>query len=349
MIFKSLLFLFCFKFYVSGQAIGTECTTPDQKPGSCTNIDDCPFLLNLLMNHNTNNTVRTYLRTAVCEYSGRNPVVCCPKQVTSASKLPKSPACGFSNNTIPRVVNGVPAKLGEFPWIVALGYRNSKNPEMPKWLCGGSLITKKHVLTAAHCVHNRRDLYIARLGDLDLYSDDDGATPSTIPLAKAKIHPDYNPTRFTNDIAILTLKETVNNPTVWPVCLPTIDPYRSMSYLNFSPTLAGWGSISFNGPSSSTLQQIFVPVLSQQQCERAFSRVATIDNKIICAGSLNGDKDACGGDSGGPLMNEINEGTNYRIYQIGIVSYGFRCATPGYPGVYTRVTAFVDWIEQNLD
>lgn len=104
-----------------------------------------------------------------------------------------------------------------------------------------------------------------------------------------------------------------------------------------------------DGPSSSTLQQIFVPVLNNQQCEQSFGRVATIDNKIICAGSLNGDKDACGGDSGGPLMHEINEGTNYRIYQIGIVSYGFRCAVPGYPGVYTRVTAFVDWIQENLD
>lgn len=103
------------------------------------------------------------------------------------------------------------------------------------------------------------------------------------------------------------------------------------------------------GPSNPILHQIFVPVLSNQQCDRTFGKAATIDEKIICAGSLNGDKDACGGDSGGPLMHEINEDNNYRVYQIGIVSYGFRCAEPGYPGVYTRITAYIDWIQQNIN
>jgi hypothetical protein len=353
---------------------GVSCITPDQNPGTCININDCAPLLNLLLTQNRNNTIRQYLRASVCEYRQRTAIVCCPQQratnvettptaeqvrnvetTTSqsqtggSSKLPKSPDCGFSNVTIPRIVNGVPAKLGEFPWIVALGYRNAKNPQLPKWLCGGSLITDRHVLTAAHCIYNRPDLYLARLGDLDLFDNNDGAKPSTVSLANAKIHENYSPTRYNNDIAILTLQESVNNPTVWPICLPTVNPYRSMSYLNFSPTLAGWGSVSFRGPSSSTLQQIFVPVLDNQQCVRAFAKAATIDDKILCAGSLNGDKDACGGDSGGPLMHEINEGNNYRVYQIGIVSYGFRCAVPGYPGVYTRVTAYVDWIEKNLN
>jgi hypothetical protein len=86
---------------------------------------------------------------------------------------------------------------------------------------------------------------LARLGDLDLFDNNDGAKPSTVSLANAKIHENYSPTRYNNDIAILTLQESVNNPTVWPICLPTVNPYRSMSYLNFSPTLAGWGSVSF--------------------------------------------------------------------------------------------------------
>lgn len=89
--------------------------------------------------------------------------------------------------------------------------------------------------------------------------------------------------------------------------------------------------------------------MDTQNCARVFSQRAIIDEKIMCAGSMNGDKDACGGDSGGPLMHQVNEGSNFRVYQIGIVSYGFKCAEPGYPGVYTRITAFIDWIEKNLN
>ncbi|RZC35862.1 Trypsin and/or DUF316 domain containing protein, partial [Asbolus verrucosus] len=206
------------------------------------------------MTQSNNAQIRNFLKDSACGYDRQTPMVCCPQQsnVTpktqneNDAKLPKSPNCGFSNVTIPRIINGVPAKLGEFPWIVALGYRNSKNPEQPKWLCGGSLITDKHVLTAAHCVHNRNDLYLARLGDLDLYSNDDGASPVTIPVVKVKIHENFSATKFTNDIAILTLKTAHNNPTVWPICLPVNEPYRSMTYLNFSPTLAGWGSVTFS-------------------------------------------------------------------------------------------------------
>lgn len=153
--------------------------------------------------------------------------------------------------------------------------------------------------------------------------------------------------------------------TIRPICLPAGQPYRSMSFLNFSPVLAGWGSVSFSkfkrtqyvteitiyllgGPQSFLLQEIFVPVIDTQHCARVFAQRAIIDEKIMCAGSMNGDKDACGGDSGGPLMHQVNEGQNFRVYQIGIVSYGFKCAEPGYPGVYTRLTAFIDWIEKNL-
>ncbi|KAL3290209.1 hypothetical protein HHI36_023568 [Cryptolaemus montrouzieri] len=310
------------------------------------------------------------LRKSVCGYEGNTPLVWCPAQraktpdtnnnfvdpVTSAPQyestteqitrnagLLRKPNCGFSNITNSRIVGGVPAKLGEFPWMVALGYRNKKNPSVPQWLCGASLISDRHLLTAAHCVYGRSDLYLARIGDLDLYSDDDGASPEDILLESARVHEDFIQAR--NDIAVLKLSRRVTNPTVWPICLPVEDSLRTRSFVGYRPVVAGWGSIYFQGPSSSALLEVGVDVVTTADCKAAH-RMA--DDNVICAGFQSGGKDSCKGDSGGPLMHIASEPNNLRITQIGVVSYGFKCAEPGYPGVYTRVSKYIDWIEKNM-
>ncbi|KAJ8916455.1 hypothetical protein NQ315_014672, partial [Exocentrus adspersus] len=191
--------------------------------------------------------------------------------------------------------------------------------------------------------------YIARVGEHDLYDDNEGASPEDIPLVKAKIHENYSPVQFTNDIAILTLEHKPKNNTVWPICLPHEEPYRSNAFLKYRPLIAGWGALYFNGPSSSVLQVTSIPVVDNDNCKRAFANKSVIDDRIVCAGWTTGGKDACQGDSGGPLMYGKAESSNIRYYQIGVVSYGFRCAEAGYPGVYTRVTNFIDWIQRNLD
>lgn len=105
---------------------------------------------------------------------------------------------------------------------------------------------------------------------------------------------------------------------------------------------------SIDGPSSSNLQYAQIPVVNNEKCKAVFGQRTVIDDRILCAGWTTGEKDACKGDSGGPLMYGKSEGDNVRYYEIGVVSYGFRCAEPGYPGVYTRVTNFIDWIQRNL-
>ncbi|CAH1153664.1 unnamed protein product [Phaedon cochleariae] len=362
---------------------GTPCYSSKQEYGLCVSLLDCDSMLRLLRTRSTDPDTAEYLRSSTCGYKGNIPMVCCPQAVSKSSlieqqgneaasngngggegaspndigktipetraRLLDAPQCGFTNVTNYRVVGGVPAKLDEFPFIVALGYRNSKNPSVPKWLCGGSLISDRHILTAAHCVHNRKDLYLARVGELDLYSNDEGADPEDIRLIKAKIHENYSPVQFTNDIAILTLERKPRNPRVLPVCLPHAEPLRSNTFLKYSPVVAGWGALYFNGPSSSVLQVAEIPVIDTGHCQRAFGKQTTIDERILCAGWLNGMKDSCQGDSGGPLMFGKSQGKSLTFYQIGIVSYGFRCAESGWPGVYTRVTKFIDWIEKNLD
>lgn len=367
---------------------GNFCRTPSRDAGVCVNIRDCANLVNLLRTQSNNPDVRNYLVRSTCGYQGTTPMVCCPQNAATTSRRPTEPPvtdpptqpptsppvsstetsnggdneavvrtlmgpphCGVNTMSVSRIVGGVDAQLGDFPWITALGYKNSKNPDQPKWLCGGSLITDMHVLTAAHCVYNRQDLYLARLGELDLYSDEDGANPVNIPLAKAKIHEDYSPTSYTNDIAILTLAYKPTHGGVWPVCLPIVDPVRSKNFDNFLLYVAGWGSIYFNGPSSAILQKVQLPIWNENTCRNAFSAIKStvIDDRVICAGEKLGGQDACQGDSGGPLMYGKPGKRNITMYLIGVVSYGFKCAQPGYAGVYTRVSSFMDWIENNIN
>lgn len=110
--------------------------------------------------------------------------------------------------------------------------------------------------------------------------------------------------------------------------------------------------ISTGGPSSSKLQVATLPVVETNQCRQALSKFRTvIDERVMCAGFPQGGKDACQGDSGGPYMYGV-QGTSARyitFYLFGVVSYGYRCAEPGYPGVYTRVPTFIDWIQNNLN
>ncbi|KDR18888.1 venom protease-like isoform X2 [Zootermopsis nevadensis] len=361
----SLLFLALVAAAASSNSVSRSdgCTNPSGRAGMCLNIKQCSPLLNLLRQQRQIAGVADFLRASACGYEGSDPKVCCPGTETRATeaependsrtpvkepvKLPDVTECGIAGQPDEqRIIGGYPAKLGAWPWLVALGYKSSSSADI-KFLCGGALITNRHVITAGHCVHGRKDLYMARLGELDLERDDDGATPIDILIEDHKVHNNYDPRTFVNDVAILRLQNDVNYTNlIRPICLPLAPEIRSLDFVRKFPYIAGWGSVQFNGPSSSQLLQLQIPVVSQAQCKDAFKKFSTahIDDHVLCAGYAQGGKDACQGDSGGPLMWSKSQ----RYYLIGVVSYGFRCAEPGYPGVYTRVSAFLDWITTHL-
>ncbi|KAG7213035.1 hypothetical protein KM043_002370 [Ampulex compressa] len=252
------------------------------------------------------------------------------------------PECGLSDGSHTKIVGGNPAELGAWPWIAALGYRNVNNPSSPKWLCGGTLITSTHVLTAAHCAYRRTDLFMVRVGALHLNDVNDGAHPVDLLIQQQIIHPQYSPSTFTNDIAVLRLQGSVPLSLHMPICLPLPEKVRNKNYEYSFPFVAGWGSIQFRGPRSLILQEVQLPVVNLQSCKNAYDKfkVTIIDDRVICAGFARGGKDACEGDSGGPLMT-YSDG---KYYLLGVVSYGHQCALPGIPGVYSNVITFTDFI-----
>uniref|UniRef100_A0A481MQI0 CLIP domain-containing serine protease n=1 Tax=Nipponaphis monzeni TaxID=196483 RepID=A0A481MQI0_9HEMI len=365
-----------------------DCFTPNNLNGVCINLLRCPELRKMSETQRKNSTAVNYLKESACGYEGRNPKVCCPLEnespstrpttgswnnnnnnnnnnnhnnnnnnnnnnynTVSSNKLPSQNSCGRTNTSHNRIVGGSPSDLGAWPWMTALGYRDLNRPNRDlQWLCGGALISDRYVVTAAHCtvgIGNRK-LAVARLGDLNLDNNvNDGAAPVDAPVTRVLTHERYNAQEYTNDIALLKLENSVGfTKFIQPICLPVLSNHRNNLLVGYNPFVAGWGSISFRGPATTTLMEVQVPVLDNDGCKRAFANKKTvIDNRVLCAGYLTGGKDACQGDSGGPLM--WPSGNQY--YLVGVVSFGFKCAEPGYPGVYTRVTSFVDWIAETMD
>lgn len=177
----------------------------------------------------------------------------------------------------------------------------------------------------------------------------------TVNVIKAAIHPKYDKKDGHSDIAILTLEKDIpfTYKHILPVCLPFEDPIRSEVLLDYAPFVAGWGRTQEGGSSSAILQMLKVPVLENKDCEDGYKTLGKVasakqfDEGIICAGFLEGGKDACQGDSGGPLF--LDSFSHHYYYQVGIVSYGIGCARAELPGVYTRVTSYLDWIKKTIN
>jgi len=237
--------------------------------------------------------------------------------------------CGQKNGN--RIVGGTQASLNEWPWQVALMYGNSQ-------FCGGSLINDRYVLTAAHCVVDFTAGQLSvRLGEHNLATSSE-SSDITRSVKSITSHPSYNDNTLVNDIALLELSSPVQlSNAVQTVCLPPPRP----TYAKKQATVTGWGTTSSGGSSPDTLREVTVTVLSPEDCRNS-NYGNDIQSGMLCAGTTG--KDSCQGDSGGPLVFK-DGGGNYD--QIGVVSWGYGCGDAGYPGVYTRVNSYLNWIKTN--
>ncbi|XP_072383602.1 serine protease persephone-like isoform X2 [Diabrotica undecimpunctata] len=318
------------------QQVGSKCDTSGA-PGICKRVRDCPQAVDSIRKHQKYNFKRCFFDNMV-EY------ICCPdsveKRPTEIYQQRKyQQACDKIKKDgvdIKYITLGEDAMDKEFPHMVALGYEDSDLPPGElSWNCGATLISSNFLLTAAHCVFKEKPLR-ARLGVTNITD----SHHQDIDIKRIRIHESYDQLGKHGDLAIIELRRNATfSDSVKPACLywKHDDPRELL--------VTGWGKKSvFNEDDRSIILQKakLVPV-SVSSCNNTYSSIflgiRTIENTQICA--FGNASDACWGDSGGPL--QIREDAAFSI--VGIVSYGVGCGGKN-PGVYTRVSQFVDWIEK---
>lgn len=161
-------------------------------------------------------------------------------------------------------------------------------------------------------------------------------------------HPEYRPPLQYNDIGLVMIdRDAIFSDYVRPVCLQTISDLNDTI-----PIATGWGRTQYGGSSSDTLKKVEISYFSLQDCRETYANASPrrlpngiVDESQICAGSATEEKDTCQGDSGGPLQVKNTKYENtYNI--IGITSFGTACGIVNSPGVYTRVSNYVKWIQE---
>uniref|UniRef100_A0A3Q3XDE7 Peptidase S1 domain-containing protein n=1 Tax=Mola mola TaxID=94237 RepID=A0A3Q3XDE7_MOLML len=266
-----------------------------------------------------------------------------------------APECGIAPFST-RIVGGQDAAVGAWPWQASL-HKDRHH------ICGGSLINNEYVLSAAHCfqrlrttvlkikfsvtgchhlqfLKNRNYQVWSRIYQINIWL----FNPNEVFRRVSRIinHPNYNPATQDNDIALLQLASTVQFTNyIKPVCLAAEGSVYSAGTNSY---ITGWGTVGSGVPLPlpQTLQEVSVPIVSNRVCNRAY--LGSITNNMLCAGLNEGGKDSCQGDSGGPLVTE----NDTRWIQGGIVSFGEGCALAKFPGVYTRVSNYQTWINQQI-
>ncbi|XP_040841780.1 proproteinase E-like, partial [Ochotona curzoniae] len=248
------------------------------------------------------------------------------------------PSRHFSNSSS-RVVNGVPVvPHNKYPWQVALLYLNNDNGYL-YFICGGSLIKRNWVMTAAHCFPYEGQYWVM-LGAHNLTSL--SGSEQIIPVKRIVKHPDYDDdyASLGYDIALGRLEHCAElTDTVQLATLPPSGyklPHGTPCYLS------GWGYTLTEGPASDVLLEGLMPVVDHEHCSDPEWWGDTVKHCHVCAGGY--EVSGCFGDSGGPLNCPAEDGS-WEVHGIASFVSGYGCNAEKKPTVFTRVSAYIAWIK----
>lgn len=227
-----------------------------------------------------------------------------------------------------RIIGGKQVSIRRHPWQVALNIRGFNG----SYLCGGTIISPRWILTAAHCFATTTKPVNVRVkeGATDYVRDG-----SWVSVERILVHKRYNSNTYENDIALIKLRSTSRGRAI-PHANPNIR-VQSGQLLE----VTGWGAVNENGAGSTKLREAKVPYVPNVTCNKAAAYNGHIRIGMMCAGKKAGGVDACQGDSGGPLIWRRPSGP----VLVGVVSFGEGCARKLKYGVYTRVSTYRAWIE----
>lgn len=358
------------------------CRTPHARSGTCIPRTQCPsFEKYFDPDRILDREELRFIQLSQC--SSDPPKLCCPDRIpttTASTPIERQVAATTTTTTttqrpVPvkliqqvlpnptnyecgvdiladRIYGGVATELDEFPWYALLQYESRRG--IPEFHCGGSLISLRYVLTAAHCLDNDKldggmRFVGVRLGEHNTATDPDctddeeekyrwcAESPQNFAAEEIILHPEYrrNDRSQTHDIALIRLDRNARETNfVTPICLPGTgftpsEPGKNMTIVGFGHT----GRRSHSGVK----QKARVPVWDQRRCQEKWTSITLTEGQLCAGGDYN--IDSCTGDSGGPMMVQ-------RLYWTleGVVSFGNRCGLEGWPGVYTRVSSYMDWI-----
>lgn len=362
--------------------VNTLCNIPNEaEKGICTAPLDCPAYQAINRVQDLGSTSRlSFIRALQCPNENET-MICCPKATKASYLLPdlstanipiKNRTSSTPGNVTSRVgdddecgvqtyqqkIKGSLTEIDEFPWAALLFYRNNF------YGCGGVLISRNYVLTAAHCLAGAEyarhaPLAFVRLREYNLFTNpdcmvmDDGLDCSEdkldVPARSIRIHPSYQPDSVQqhHDIALIELSQSVRySDFLRPICLP--EPNREPGLERGKMlSVCGWGRTNlFNVDMSSPIKmKASLPFVEQSRCGELYrSQSLSLVPGQICAGGRK-DKDSCAGDSGSPLMYYDR---NVAVWVLsGVVSRGTStCGSVDRPGIYTNVREYLPWIKK---